>query len=167
MNQQPQSRDAGPASELRSDAEKLGGTAANRIHSEVDARMDTAVGQAKSLSSAIEQTAGRLDQGAPDWLKSALRQGAQKIQAFADTIENKDSRTLLRDAQEFARTNPGTFLAAFAAAGFATARILKAGAEPAQGAQGQMSGTDGNYQSLSNHPQPQPRVGATASGEFV
>lgn len=168
MNQQPpQQNSGGPTSELRSDAEKLGSSAANRIHSEVDARKETAAGQAKSLSSAIEQTAGRLDQNAPDWLKTALRQGAEKIQAFADTIENKDSRTLMRDTQKFARNNPGTFLAAFAAAGFAAARILKAGAVPEQGHQGQTTGPSDDYQPSSNRAQPQPAVGATTSGEFV
>lgn len=134
--QQPSSEGGGATStELRSDAKQLGDSAANRIHSEVDARKDTAVGQAKSVSTALDRAAGEMDQNTPDWLKSALRQGAQKIQTFADTIEQKDSRELLRDAQDFARNNPGTFLAACAAAGFAAARILKAGGEQQVGRQ--------------------------------
>lgn len=117
------------ANELKSDAQQLGSKAADRLHSEVDARKSAAVSQAQSVSSAIEQTAGQLDENTPQWLKSALQQGAQQIQRFADSIEQKDSRQLMREAQDFARNNPGTFLAACAAAGFAAARIFKAGAE--------------------------------------
>lgn len=119
-------------SELRSDAKQLGRSAADRIHSEVDARKSTAADQASAVSSAIERAAGELDPSSPDWLKSALQQGAQKIQTFADTIQHKDSRELMSEAQGFARNNPGTFLAACAAAGFAAARILKAGGEQSQ-----------------------------------
>lgn len=143
---------SGAAGELKSDAQQLGNKAANRLHSEVDARKDTAVSQVQSVSSAIEQTAGQLDDNAPAWLKSAFTQGAQKIQQFADTIEQKDSRQLMSEAQSFARNNPGTFLAACAAAGFAAARIFKAGGEQqsqqfGQGAQfGQGSQFDSSQQ---------------------
>lgn len=121
----------GTGNELREDARKLGSKAADRFHSEVDTRKGEAVSQAQSFSSAIEKTADELNDG-PEWLKSALQKGAQSIQRFADSIEQKDSRQLMSDAQAFARDNPGTFLAACAAAGFAAARIFKAGAEQSQ-----------------------------------
>jgi ElaB/YqjD/DUF883 family membrane-anchored ribosome-binding protein len=128
--QQPPSQGAGGAgSELRSDAQQLGNTAANRLHSEVDARKGTAANQAKSVSSAIQRAAGELDDNAPTWLKSAFQQGADQIQRFADAIDQKDSRQLVSEAQNFARNNPGTFLFACAAAGFAAARVFKAGGE--------------------------------------
>ncbi|HYW17231.1 MAG TPA: hypothetical protein VE891_13900 [Allosphingosinicella sp.] len=127
--QQPPNQDGGTASALRSDAQQLGSTAASRLHSEVDARKETAVNQAQSVSAAISQAAEGLDESSPDWLKSAFRQGAQQIQRLADSVEQKDSRQLMRDAQDFARNNPGTFLAACAAIGFAAARVLKAGGE--------------------------------------
>jgi ElaB/YqjD/DUF883 family membrane-anchored ribosome-binding protein len=168
MQQQPPSDGgSGTASELRSDAKQLGNSAANRIHSEVDARKDTAVGQAKSVSSAIQRATGEMGQDTPDWLKSALRQGAQKIQTFADTIEQKDSRELMRDTQDFARSNPGTFLAACAAAGFAAARILKAGAPDqysSPASLGQQPGVS-NQPAFPNSAQLQP--GAIKTGEFA
>ena len=125
--QQPSNQDGGAGSELRSDAKQLGSTAADRIHSEVDSRKETAVNQAQSVSSAVRQAAEGLDDSSPEWLKSAFRQGAEQIQRFADTIEQKDSRQMMSEAKDFARNNPGTFLAACAAAGFAAARVLKAG----------------------------------------
>ena len=143
--QQPPNQDGGAGSELRSDARQLGSTAANRLHSEVDARKSTAVSQAHSMSSAIGQAADGLDESSPDWLKSAFRQGAQQIQRLADTIEQKDSRQLMSEAQDFARNNPGTFLAACAAVGFAAARVLKAGAEQQRNRQpGQDRQADGS-----------------------
>ncbi|HEX8192147.1 MAG TPA: hypothetical protein VF552_04540 [Allosphingosinicella sp.] len=146
---------ASTGSELRSDAEQLGSTAANRIHSEVDARKGDAVSQAQSVSSAISQAADGLDDGAPEWLKSAFRQGAQQIQRFADTIEQKDSREILSDAQSFARNNPGTFLAACAAVGFAAARVLKAGGAQQDGAQSVASNPSGSSRPAVASPQPQ------------
>lgn len=153
--------------ELRDDAKQLGSKAADRIHSEVDTRKSEAVSQAQSFSSAIEKTAGEMNDG-PEWLKSALQKGAQQIQRFADSVEHKDSRQLLNDAQRFARDNPGTFLAACAAAGFAAARIFKAGGEQGQHGtrqQGQWDpsvGVDGSTGATQ-----QPFARTTPPGEFV
>lgn len=130
----------GLTSELRSDAQELGSTAKNRIRGEIDARKSTAASQARSASSAIERAASELDEGSPEWLRSAFQQGARQIQRFADTLEQKDSREILNDVRSFARDNPTTFLAGCAAAGFAAARLFKAGdpaATPATGIQNQ------------------------------
>jgi ElaB/YqjD/DUF883 family membrane-anchored ribosome-binding protein len=172
--QQPTNQDSGAASEIRQDAQQLGSTAANRLHSEVDARKGAAVSQAQSVSSAITQTAEGLGEGSPEWLKSALQQGAQQIQRFADTIEQKDSRQMMSEAQNFARNNPGTFLAACAAVGFAAARVLKAGGEQQRTQQfneTQPSGGNpsfGQPQAFQAPPQPartpEPAYGASVSG---
>ena len=127
--QQPSTPGGGATGELRSDAKELGSKAANRLFSEADNRKGAAVSQAQSVSSAIGKTADNLDDNAPDWLKSAFRQGADKIQQFADTIEQKDSREILDEVQSFARERPALFLGACAAAGFAAARVFKAGGE--------------------------------------
>ena len=134
MQQPPSQGAAGTGNELRSDAQELGSKAKDRIHSEVDARKGQAVDQAKSVSSAIQRAAGELDDSAPNWLKSAFQQGAEQVQRFADAIDQKDSRQLVGEVETFARERPGAFLAACAAAGFAAARIFKAG--------GQQQGSD-------------------------
>jgi len=118
----------GMRSEVRTDAQRLSSAAGNRLHSELDARKGTVAEQAKSVSAAIGNAADQLDDGAPQWLTSAFQKGAQQVQGFADTLEQKDSRQILRDVQDMARNNPGTFLAGCAALGFAAARIFKAGA---------------------------------------
>ena len=137
-SQQPPSQQPTTASdttsELKSDARDVTNKAADRLHSEVDARKGDAATQVRSTADAIQSAAGQLDQGAPQWLRSAFEQGAQQIQRFADSIEQKDSRQLLNEVQSFARERPALFLGAAAAAGFAAARIFKAGGEQ-QGAQ--------------------------------
>jgi ElaB/YqjD/DUF883 family membrane-anchored ribosome-binding protein len=159
----------GMADELRSDAQELGSSAKDRIHSEAEAGKSTAAAQAKTVSSAMERTAGELDNEAPQWLKSALRKGASQIQRFADTIEQKDSREILSDVRTFARDNPATFLAACAAAGFAGARVFRAGG----------SEESSQFRSQTQGPPPQvhePTFGSTGAsmsanqttgGEFV
>jgi hypothetical protein len=122
---------SGTGEQLKTDAKQLGATASNRLHSELDARKGTAATQARSVSSAIGQAAEGLDDGAPQWLRSAFQQGAQQVQRFADSLEQKDSRQILSDVQDLARNNPGAFIAGCAALGFAAARILKAGAPDA------------------------------------
>jgi hypothetical protein len=125
--------------ELRSDASTITDSAKQRLHSEVDARKGTAAEQAKSISSALDTAAGEL-KDSPDWLQSMFRKGAQTVQQFADTIDQKDSQQLTRDVQQMARTNPATFLGACALAGFAAARVLKAGTESSSGSYSNSSG---------------------------
>ena len=152
--------------ELRSDAQHLGRSAANRMYSEADARKDAAANQAKSVSSALDRAAGELDESSPDWLKSAFRQGAQQVQKFADAIEQKDSRQLVGDIESFARDRPGMFLFGCAAAGFAAARVFKAGGEEGgtQRSQGQ-SGFSGEQDFRSS--QSESGFAPSRRGEFV
>ena len=126
MNQS-ENQQSGMTGELRSDAHHLGSKTKDRIHSEIDSRKETAASEAKSVSSAMERTAGELGPDSPEWLKSTIRQAAAQVQRFADSIEQKDSRQIFNDVRTFARENPTTFLAVCAAAGFAAARLFKAG----------------------------------------
>lgn len=160
---------SGITGELKSDAKELGSSAKDRIHSELDARKGTAANQAKSVSSALERTAGELDPNAPEWLKSTIRQGAQQIQRFADTIEQKDSREIISDVRTFARDNPTTFLAACAAVGFAAARIFKAGGsdDQSQGFRSQTQGPPPQVQEPTFRNTAPNTTRQSAGGEFV
>lgn len=113
--------------ELRQDGKTLANAAADRLHGEVEARKSPLVGQARSVSSALDKAAGELGDGqGAQWIKSAFEQGAQQVQRLADTIEQKDSRELADIVRRFARENPATFLFGCAAAGFAASRIFRA-----------------------------------------
>ena len=148
VSQQPSSESGGVAQELRSDAQQIGSTAKDRIHSAVESRKSDAAGQARSAANAIQRAAGELDQGAPAWLRSAFQQGADQIQRFAETLEQKDSRQLMSEVQSFARERPALFLGACAAAGFAVSRVFKAGGEQQQSKRFDRSQPWGNEQNF-------------------
>jgi hypothetical protein len=139
------SAQGGLRDELRGDAQAMTDTATQRLHSEVDSRKGQAANQAKTLSSALEDAAGKLDPNSPTWLKSALEQGARTIQRLAESVEQKDSRQLTNDVQQLARQNPGTFLSACALAGFAAARVFKAGTASVGSSSQTGSGETGGY----------------------
>lgn len=150
--------------ELRNDAGTVTDTAKQRLHSEVDARKGTAAEQAKSISSALDTAAGELNDS-PDWLQSMFRKGAQTVQQFADTIDQKDSRQLSRDVQQMARDNPATFLGACALAGFAAARVLKAGAESTSSTAGTPGSSFGGTSNASSVGQPSTGTGSSTTDQ--
>ena len=163
--QQPPTEDPGAVgSELRADAQHMGTSAANFLHGEADTRKGAAAEQARSASSAIQRVVGELDEGAPAWLKATFQQSADQIQKFADALEQKDSRQLLNEVQTFARERPGAFLGACAAAGFAAARIFKAGADNTTGpSQENNRASEPNYRAGDGEPQ----FRSSAPGELV
>jgi hypothetical protein len=148
MDTSSQAGDGSLRDELRSDASAVTSSTKQRLHSELDSRKGDAATQAKSLSSALDAAANELSDS-PSWLRSAFQHGAQTLQRFADTIEHKDSRQLTRDVQQMAREHPATFLAGCAMAGFAGARVLKAGAEDTHGS------TSGTYEPSKTDREPQ------------
>jgi len=117
--------------ELSHDASQLKSTATERVQQEADTRKGQAAQIAGSASSALGKAAEQLKQdgNAPDWLGSAMRQAAGSIDRLASEIDGRSVNQLGQQLTGFARSNPGAFLAASAAAGFAAARLLRAGVE--------------------------------------
>lgn len=118
--------------ELRDDAATLGDSAKQRLYSEANSKKSGVADEAKSVSSALNAAAEELS-NSPSWLRTGFEKGASSLEQLAKTLENKDSRELTRDAQAFARQHPGTFLAGCAIAGFAAARVMKAGMDQGSG----------------------------------
>jgi len=159
----PESRDASRetssqsevADELKHDAGRLKDSLGARARQEAESRKGQAAQVAGSASSALETAADSLRENpdAPDWMASALQQAARKIESLASQVDGRSVDQLSHDVSEFARRNPGTFLAASAAAGFAAARVLRAGADKkrhdseddrrAQGSRGMYAGDQG------------------------
>ena len=112
--------------ELASDANRLKHTAAERAKQEADVRKVDAARAAKSASSALDKADAELDRdaNAPRWLTAA-----GSIERLASNVEGRSTDELGREVSRFARDHPGAFLAASAAAGFAAARFLRAGAD--------------------------------------
>lgn len=133
--QRTASSSSGAASQVREelgqDAERLKDNAQDRAREEAETRKSQAVRVAGSAASALDRAAGDLerDKDAPDWLASAVRQAAGTIDRMAGEMEGRDIGEIGHTVTRFARSNPGSFLAASAAAGFAAARVLRAGAD--------------------------------------
>src|SRR3546814_7390781 len=68
-----------------------------------------------------------LREDSPDWVRSLVRQTAGTVQNLADKLDNKSAGELTEEIRRFGRQQPAMFLAASAAAGFAAARLLRAG----------------------------------------
>jgi len=145
------SSSSGVGEELSHDAARLKDTAQQRVTQEAETRKSDVTRVAGSASSAIEKAASELesDENAPDWLGSAFRQAANGINQLASQIEGRNVNEIGQEVARFARSSPGTFLAASAAAGFAAARVLRAGVEhrhhegSSDGTSGQGSSTQG------------------------
>ena len=117
--------------EVKADADRLAGTAKRRASEEAEKRKGEAARTAHCASDALHKAATHLDNAdeAPAWLASAFRSAASTIDSMAGKVEGRSAEDLGRNASRFARDNPAAFIAASAAAGFAAARFLRAGAE--------------------------------------
>lgn len=122
---------SGVRDELRQDAGRIKDSVGARARQEAETRKGEAVQVAGSASAALNSAAENLQDNpdAPDWMASALQQAARQIDSLADQIDGRGIDELGREVARFARDNPGAFLAASAAAGFAAARVLRAGAD--------------------------------------
>lgn len=120
---------SGVAEELKHDADHLKGAVGAKAKEEAESRKGQAAHVAGSASSALNTAADDLrnNPDAPDWMASALQQAARSIERLADQIDRRSIDQLGEDVSQFARSSPGTFLTASAAAGFAAARVLRAG----------------------------------------
>jgi len=119
------------AQDLKGDAQDLKNTAVKQGEAQATKEKDRVGRTAHSASSAMKTAADELqkDDQAPDWLASAFSNVAREVDDLASRLQNKSPRELAGETRRFARDNPSAFLAASAAAGFAAARFLRAGAE--------------------------------------
>lgn len=120
---------SGLVGELKQDGSRLADDVMARARHEAEGRKDEAASLAGSASSAFETAARDLRDRpeVPDWMASALQQAARSIEGLASHIEGRSIDELGQEVSDFARRNPGTFLAASAAIGFAASRVLRAG----------------------------------------
>jgi hypothetical protein len=75
---------------------------------------------AESLQRTSEQFAGK-----QDWISGAIERGASELSSLAGSLREADLTDLLGEVRTFARRQPGLFIGASLAAGFAVARFAK------------------------------------------
>ncbi|MFO6446317.1 hypothetical protein ACLBKU_04165 [Erythrobacter sp. NE805] len=124
--------------ELGNDTAHLGSTLKDRAKQEAETRKGAALGVANAATGALGKAAEELrnDPEAPEWLANGLQQVARQVDRIANDLQGRSVDDLTRDANRLARENPGTFLAVAALAGFAAARVLRAGADHKRNAGG-------------------------------
>lgn len=159
---------AGVRDELKQDAGRLKEDAQARAKQEAETRKGQAVNVAGSATSALNTAAEELERNpdAPAWMASALQQAARKIDGMARHVDGKNVDDLGREVAHFAREHPGAFLAASAAAGFAAARLLRAGADKKRHAhEGENAGLSGQtgYAGMQAGTQPGSQAGSVGN----
>ncbi|MCU1398888.1 MAG: uncharacterized protein JWN62_1997 [Acidimicrobiales bacterium] len=97
-------------SELRTQVDQRGQQAADGLQ--------TLAGQLAALSEGRPQEAGHVG--------ALVGDAQQRVQAYAQTLQQRGPQGLVDDISGFARRRPGTFLVAAAAAGFAAGRVARA-----------------------------------------
>jgi hypothetical protein len=140
------------AKDLRHDAARLKESVGARARQEAESRKGQAAHLAGSASSALETAAQDLrdNPDAPDWMATALQSTARRIEELARHVDGRSIDELGRDIAGFARRSPGTFLAASAAAGFAAARVLRAGVDHKRHARDASDGSAQQWQADEN-----------------
>jgi vacuolar-type H+-ATPase subunit H len=112
------------ADEAKRQGQEFYHEAANRARQEAQEQTSRAAEGIRSFSRDLRSiTEGQTDTqtSAASW----IRQGAGRIESFADHVEQRGFDGLMNDVSTFARRNPGTFLAVTFGAGLVTARVLR------------------------------------------
>jgi len=93
---------------------------------------------------------------APGPAQDLVRQGAGKLEEFADFLQNREPADLLEEVRSFARRKPGAFLLGAALAGIVAGR-LTSGVKAAHSDSGTgSSGGSGTYRTPTNYVDPAP-----------
>lgn len=83
-------------------------------------------GQTQKATSALRDLSRQLNEGdTSGYVGTVLTEVGQRVQAFADTLEQKGPQGLIDDARRYARRSPGTFVLGAALAGLVAGRIGK------------------------------------------
>jgi ElaB/YqjD/DUF883 family membrane-anchored ribosome-binding protein len=98
--------------------------ATDRIKETVDEKKGAGAEYIGNLAEAMRRASREFDAELPIAGKY-IRQAANQVEGFSDSIRSGDFNDLIRSAQSFARRQPTAFLGLAALAGFAAVRFLK------------------------------------------
>lgn len=80
-----------------------------------------------SIGGAIRESATNIDDSLGEQYGDYARGAADKVNEWADRLDNKDVDDIVDDAREFVRKRPAIAIGAAAVAGFALVRLLRSG----------------------------------------
>lgn len=104
-------------------------------------RKSTAAGEISDVAGALRASADRLQQEQHDQAGRYVALAADGLDRFAGSLRERELGDLLKDAEQFARRQPGVFIGGAIAAGFMLSRFLKSSAERDYGAEMELDQT--------------------------
>ncbi len=83
-------------------------------------------GQTEKLTGTLRSLGGQISEGDTSGVVGqVLGEVGQRVQAFADKLEQTGPQEMLEEVRDYARRNPGTFLLGAAVAGLVAGRLVK------------------------------------------
>jgi hypothetical protein len=101
--------------------ESISDRVANDMSAQMRAQGSRAADSAQHAADAARHAADTLREQEA-WMAGLVEQGANQLAGFAQTMRDKDFRTLLADVEDFARRQPMLFTGAAMVLGFALTR---------------------------------------------
>jgi hypothetical protein len=114
------------ASQAQDKAREAAGQARGRVRDQVDQRSTQIGEQVKSNAGDVRSVAEELRNQGKDTPAKYAEQAADRAERIGGYLENADGDKILRDVEDFGRSNPWAVAAGGLILGFAASRLLKA-----------------------------------------
>jgi ElaB/YqjD/DUF883 family membrane-anchored ribosome-binding protein len=114
------------AQQAKDKAQRAAGEARRGLRDQVDTRSTEAGERVSAMAQDARNVAGQLRQQGKDQPAKLAEQAAQRAESLGDYLKRSDGDTILRDVEDFGRSNPWAVIAGGLALGFAASRFLKA-----------------------------------------
>ena len=139
-NASQQGRDV--AHEAGEQARELMGRASDQLRQQADSQQKRAAQGLRALGDELRTMSERAQQ--PGMAGDLVRQASDRAHQVAGWLDQREPGSVMAEVREYARRNPGTFLAGAAIAGVLAGRISRGLAQPAGngGGQGQQGGAE-------------------------
>ena len=128
----PSERRGSGSGSFEEEASRMGEEALEKGKGFLEGQKKTAAESLGRIASVFHDTARNLEREQPT-VSRFLDEGADALDRFSGTLRERDTETLLRQAQDFARRQPGLVLGGAVAAGFLISRMLKSSTEHSSG----------------------------------
>src|SRR3954451_20813647 len=112
--------------QVKEKAQQAGDQAKGRVRDEVDRRSTEAGEQATTVADAIRQASQQLREQGKEQAAKPMEQAAQRVESAGQWLRDSDGDRILRDVENFGRSNPLAVAAGGLVIGFALSRVLKA-----------------------------------------
>lgn len=128
--------------EAREQVASLWGQTRTELDTQLEGRREQTATSLRSLSEEL----GALAEGRPadaSMVMGYLDRGREKVDTFAERMEQRSASELMGDVAGFARRRPGAFLAGAVALGYVAGRAVKVGASSSSNSSISASSSDG------------------------